>query len=118
MEEIKKQIEQWDLCWDNAPPDYTFEEKISYCEQTTGLNNTYINQMKNEMVKLNNIVASEGKPKSKERVYIERAILPAVISSGILVSIGLATKRNLGVTMMLGFLGLPIGYVIGNAGKW
>lgn len=50
--------------------------------------------------------------------YYVRAIIPALIASSLLVSFGLMKKKQTSTVVFLGVLGLPIGYLIGNAGKW
>ncbi len=53
-----------------------------------------------------------------QKLYYQRAIIPALISSALLVTIGIMTKKSTAGIVFMGILGLPAGYIIGNAGKW
>lgn len=53
-----------------------------------------------------------------EKAQLKRAIIPALVIMAIMIGIGIATKRSVGVIVILAAVALPLGYVAGNAGKW
>ena len=54
----------------------------------------------------------------RQSLWIKRAIVPALFFAVLFGVIAFVIKKNISIAVLFAVIGLPVGYVVANAGKW